>query len=187
MSGSKTEFNNQFGRTAADGGDAVPASQTPAPADNQGKEPLTDRFGRFWVLLANATPGLGQNVVPIPGAVDQADDALERFINSANIIPTFDVVAGPGKIYWVTALNPTNSDRFLMVFDAAGAGAPVNTNVPVISIAIPDQNMNKSAEINLLNLGLRFSDRLKLAISETPMALTLPATGDYWVTALYRT
>lgn len=187
MTGVKTEFNNQFGRTAADGGDAVPASQTPAFADNNGKEALLDRFGRLWVRLADGSSIAIGNVVPIPGAVTDPTEALETFVSSANAIPSFDVAAGPGKFYWATAHNPTNADRFLMVFDLAGAGAPVNNDVPEISVSMGRQNMNQKTEINLLNLGLRFTDRLKVAISSTPLLLTLPAADDYWVTALYRT
>lgn len=182
----KTEINEQWGRTADDGEDLVPASQTPAVGNNDAKSPLVDLFGRIWVRVVGGAITIG-NVVPIPGAVADPDDALEKFVNSDNIIPAFDVVAGPGKLYWVTAQNPTNSDRFLMVFDKAGAGAPVDTDVPVISVAMKAQNMNESAEINLVNLGLRFANNLKIAISTTPLALTLPGADDYWVTALYRT
>ena len=188
MSGDKTEFNNQWGRTAEDGGDAVPASQTPASGSNQGKEPLTDLFGRVWVVLANPDNGppitVG-NVVPVPGATANVADSLQavKFVGPA--IPTGFVDNGVGKFYYASAFNPTNTDRFFMVFDLAGALAPVNGDVPDFMVPMFNLNQMEPTVINYLNLGVRFANNLKVAISTTPLVLTLPVSGDYFMSVLY--
>lgn len=187
MSGPKTEFNNQWGRTAADGGDAIPASQTPASGDNQGKEPLTDRFGRFWAVLANpdGPPISVGNVVPVPGATADAADSLQTFKFVGPGIPTADVDTGVGKFYFASGYNATNSDRFLMVFDKAGGANPVNGDVPAYMVPMFNKNQMEPTMINYLNLGVRYANNLKVAISTLPLVLALPGPDDYWINVLY--
>ena len=188
MSGPKTEFNNQWGRTAEDGGDAIPASQTPAPADNQGKARLTDRFGRVWVVLANPDNGppitVG-NVVPVPGAIAENKDSLQGFSFIGPGVPTDFVDTGPLKFYYASAYNPTNQDCFLMIFNQAGNSAPVNGAIPATMVKMFDGNDNEPTIIDFLNLGILFPDNLKVAISTTPLFLTLPASDDFFITVLY--
>ncbi len=188
MSGPKTEFNNQWGRTAEDGGDAVPASQTPAPADNQGKEPLTDRFGRPWVLLATPdgmSPISIGNVVPIPGAIANVADSLQGFRFIGPGVPTALVDTGPVKFYYASAYNPTQQECFLMIFNEAGASAPADGALPQAMVKMFDGNDNQPTLINFLNLGILFPDNLKVAISTTPLLLTLPVSDDFFMNVLY--
>ena len=190
MSGTKTEFNNQWGRTADDGAEPTPANITPAPGDNRGKEPLVDLFGRLYVVLAAQNGGGGitvGNVVPIPGATASGVDSLQssKFVGPG--IPALLVAAGPGKFYLATGYNPTNGDAFLMVFANAIAGLPVDGDIPELMVKLGTDNMEPSSpEINLMDLGVRFPDNLKAAISTTPNVLTLPVVADeYWIHVLF--
>ena len=190
MSGTKTEFNNQWGRTSVDGDQPIPANITPAPGDNRGKEPLVDLFGRQYVVLADPSGGGGGinigNVVPIPGAVTNVADSLQSNRFALPGIPTLFVDTGPGKFYLLNGYNPTNSARFLMMFDLPGVVAPGDGAFPLYMVKLGTDNMEPSSpEINFINLGVRYAASLKVAISTTPNVLTLPAADNYWMHVLY--
>ncbi len=139
------------------------------------------------ILAKNGGGGITVgNVVPVPGAVTDPADSLQsaRFIGGG--IPTLFVDSGPGKFYLLNGYNPTNADAFLMMFDAAGGGAPGNGAVPEYMVKLGTNNMEPSSpEINFTNLGVRYALNLKVAISTTPNVLVLPTTDDYWMHVLY--
>lgn len=168
MSGPKTEFNNQWGRTAVDGGDPVPATQTPASASNNGKEPLVDLFGRPWVRVA----------APIAPAT--AETAVQTFKLGGNVIPVGLASVIAGKVYRAEAYNADNNDHWLQLFDSASL--PVNADLPTWQAFVMK---GEGVTLPLTELGAYFGSGLGIALSTTPNLLTLPTADDYWMHALF--
>jgi hypothetical protein len=183
MARPKNAFNEQWGNVALDGGDAAPASQT-AAANNEGKPPLVDAYGRPWVNVLGSGPGGESKVIPVPGATGAAVDSLQH----AQIIgdpPAALIAAGPGKFYLASAINPVSLDRWLQVFDLAAAGPPVNGDIPIFQIELTHASAEMSQEINFLNMGVLFNDNLKVAVSTSVNVLTVGGASPYWIHVLY--
>lgn len=168
MSGIKTEFNNQWGRTAVDGGDTAPATQVPSGASNNGKEPLVDLYGRPWVRVA------------VPVAPPTAANSVATFSLGGNIVPTGTAATGAGKVYRVSAYNADNNDHWLQVFD--DASPPANGIIPVWQAFVAK---GSGVELPISELGAYFAIGLGVALSTAPNLLQLPAADDYWIHALY--
>ena len=167
MSTTKSEFNQQWGRTAVDGGDPVPATQTPAASSNFGREPLVDLFGRLWVRVA-------ASIAPATSAT-----AVQTFSVRSGV-PTGTASTTAGKVYRAYAYNADNADHWLQVFD--DASPPANGIIPVWQAFV---EKGSGVELPISELGAYFAVGLGVALSTVPNFLQLPAANDYWIHVLY--
>lgn len=178
MSGNKTEFNNQWGNVAPDGGELDPPTQQPPEFENRGIAPLVDPYGRPWVRIVG---GGGVSAIPIPGATGAATSLIPFQFGGALVVPVLQVATGAGKFYQATGYNGTGMARWLMVFSGSAA-PPANGDVPMFCLRLEN---NRSGTIDMLQLGVRYEESLGVAISTTSPLLTLPGVNEYVLDGVY--
>jgi hypothetical protein len=169
-------LNSFWGRTADDGEDLAPASQTPEIGDNYHHEPLTDRYGRLWVRVAT-------NVIPTP-------TNATGFYQTAVLATSGDIKATPGCLIQVWGFNTDSTNlAYFQLFDET-VPPPAPATVPLISIPVQPNNGTFSLSLNqwdfddIGNTVPFDTNGIEWAVSTTAATFTASA-APFWVNAIY--
>jgi len=150
-------------RASADGSTGL------VPVQNgQDQRPATDLLGRWWVV--EAAPTVAEAALRYRSAVleQAASIATGQFV-----VEEIRMIISPG----------VSADRYLMVFDKASA--PVNADVPDWSAVLPNVGVG-AGEVWDSFIPFAVTAGLAVAVSTTPLTLTLPGVAQAIFQVLYK-
>lgn len=162
MSGTKSNFNNQFGLISADGAADVPADVAPL-AVGDGTYMLLDRFGRPYINARIVSGGFsGGEVQPVPPTAAGPTTACiaGRLIGSAGT--TFAI--GAANLYWLSAMNDMAGARYLQVFNTIVAPTD-GVTVPFWSWRMPQSGDHVPLQLAFGTYGVFFSNGITVWVS----------------------
>lgn len=105
--------------------------------------------------------------------------AAPAWIGNAAAAQTLIAKAEGGRVLFVHATTDSASLRYLMIFDKATA--PIDTDVPALTVAIPAGL--RSVSVRLDAPGLRLARGVSVALSTTVGTLTLPSAEGFYEVA----
>jgi hypothetical protein len=143
----------------------------PAVESGQDQRPATDLYGRIWVV--EAPPTTAQAYLRYRSAALEQVAVVAIGPTGHFIVEDIRMIISPG----------VSADRHLMLFDKATN--PVNGNAPIWSAVLPNQGAG-SGEVWDSFKPIAVTTGLAVAVSTTPLTLTLPGSAQAIFQILYR-